>query len=424
MHFWQILLATSLFIVFYNYAGYAIIAWALTALRKVKRAASPEPPAGDPNSIFQPPISFIVAAYNEEECIREKIANSLQQQYPPEKIEYIFVTDGSTDRTPGIISEYPAIRLLHKDQRSGKSAAVNRAVAHAQHNILIFSDANTVLNTDAVAYIVRHYRDPQTGGVAGEKKVVPPGKDSNSPGADRDNGEGNSPGGGEGAYWKYESRLKKIDSAFYSVVGAAGELFSVRKDLYVPLEDSVILDDFVLSLRVAQKGYRIRYEPQACATELPSFSIADEQKRKIRIAAGGFQAMKMLGPLLKFWRQPALSFLYISHRVLRWTLSPLCLLLALIANIALVAGSSADVSLAGHTDPQWPAQTLLACQILFYSLALTGWLMTRGHRRQPKAVKLSYYFVFMNISVIRGFLRWLKGGQPASWEKARRAQTV
>jgi biofilm PGA synthesis N-glycosyltransferase PgaC len=263
--------------------------------------------------------------------------------------------------------------------------------------------------------------------VAGEKKVIPPGKDRNNPGKDcnipgkdGDNTDGDSPGGGEGAYWKYESRLKKIDSAFYSVVGAAGELFSVRKDLYVPLEDSVILDDFVLSLRIAQKGYRILYEPQACATELPSFSIADEEKRKIRIAAGGFQAMKMLASLLKFWRQPALSFLYISHRVLRWTLSPLCLLLALIANIAIVV----NTALVGQPGGQLPAQILLACQIVFYSLALTGWAMTRGNRQQPKAVRLSYYFVFMNISVIRGFLRHLKGGQSASWEKARRAQTV
>jgi len=429
MHFWQYLLAISFFIVFYNYAGYALIAYALTALRR----RHPEKTEAE-MAPFTPPISFIVAAYNEEECILEKIVNCLEQDYPAEKIEFIFVTDGSSDRTPEIVSHNPAVRLLHEDQRKGKSAAMNRAVGAACHNILIFSDANTVLNKGAVSNIARHYREEQTGGVAGEKKVIPPGQQLYTPGGESHNAPGgkdhniaggrdqnisggkdhNSPGGGEGAYWKYESRLKKIDSAFYSVVGAAGELFSVRKELYVPLEDSVVLDDFVLSLRVAEKGYRIRYEPEACATELPSFSIKDEQKRKIRIAAGGFQAMKMLGSLLKFWRQPALSFLYISHRVLRWTLSPLCFILALIANGVLVL----------QPDHGRLADVLLAGQILFYSLALAGWVLMQQNKRQPKAVKLAYYFVFMNISVIRGFFRYLNGGQKATWEKARRAQAV
>jgi biofilm PGA synthesis N-glycosyltransferase PgaC len=421
MHFWQYLLATSFFIVFYNYAGYALIAYTLTALRR----RHPEKTQAEMTP-FTPSISFIVAAYNEEECIGEKIVNCLEQDYPAEKIEFIFVTDGSSDRTPEIVSRYPAVRLLHEDQRKGKSAAMNRAVGAARHNILIFSDANTVLNKAAISNIARHYREKQTGGVAGEKKVIPPGRPLNTPGGESHNGSGdkvhnisggqdhNGPGGGEGAYWKYESRLKKIDSAFYSVVGAAGELFSVRKELYVPLEDSIVLDDFVLSLRVAEKGYRIRYEPEACATELPSFSIEDEQKRKIRIAAGGFQAMKMLGSLLKFWRQPALSFLYISHRVLRWTLSPLCFILALIANGVLVL----------QPDHGRLVEVLLAGQLLFYSLALAGGVLMQQNKRQPKAVKLAYYFVFMNISVIRGFFRYLKGGQKATWEKARRAQAV
>jgi poly-beta-1,6-N-acetyl-D-glucosamine synthase len=408
MHFWQILLALSFLIVFYNYAGYALIAYTLTALRNRLGSHRPKQTAGADAPPFTPTVSFIVAAYNEEGCIREKIENCMQQVYPADKLEFVFVTDGSTDQTPAIIAQFPAIRLLHLDKRSGKSAAMNRAVRSCNNNVLIFSDANTVLNADAIANIARHYEDRQVGGVAGEKKVIPAGQDPDSP------------GGGEGAYWKYESLLKKIDSAFYSVVGAAGELFSVRKELYIPLEDTVVLDDFVLSLRVAEKGYRIRYEPGACATELPSFSIRDEQKRKIRIAAGGFQAMKMLGSLLLFWRQPALSFLYISHRVLRWTLSPLCLLLALIANIALVLHAPDDLP----ARSLLPYQVLLACQALFYSLAFTGWALTKGNRQQPKAVKLSYYFVFMNISVYKGFFRYLKGGQSAAWEKARRAQAV
>jgi len=414
MIFWEYLLAISLFIVFYNYAGYAIIADVLTRLRG-RRYGSRAGETGE-----RPSVTFIVAAYNEEDCIEQKILNCLEQNYPPGRIEFLFVTDGSTDRTPEIVRRYPSVRLLHEPSRNGKSAAMNRAVGIATNEILIFSDANTLLNADATANITRHYADEKTGGVSGEKKVILPSGNKHA-------GNTDSPGGGEGAYWKYESRLKKIDSDFYSVVGAAGELFSLRRTLYVPLEKSVILDDFVLSLRVALQGYRIQYEPEAYAMELPSFSLEDERKRKVRIAAGGFQSIWMLSPLLAFWRQPALSYLYISHRVLRWAASPFCLVVALVANALLVlpgnrpAGEPLTASAGWWNGLNGP---LFAGQLLFYGLALTGWALLRLGRHQPKAVKLPYYFVFMNISVIRGFFRFLRGGQSSSWEKARRVQAA
>lgn len=391
MYFWVALLFISIFIICYNYAGYAVIAMALNKLKKRGPAAAF--PAGD----SLPSVSFIVAAYNEEDCIREKILNSLDQDYPAGKVEWLFITDGSTDNTAGIIGEYPSIQLLHDPRRGGKSAALNRAVQHASHDILIFSDANTVLNKLAIKHIARHYADPQTGGVAGEKKVLA------AAGADE-------VGAGEGLYWKYESFLKKIDSECYSVVGAAGELFSVKKELFERLDDNIILDDFVVSLKVAQKGRRVIYEPDAFATELPSFSLHDESKRKVRIAAGGFQAMWLLRGLLCFWRHPRLSFLYISHRVLRWTLTPLCLILALIANTVLV-----------YTTDHWFYQLLLIGQALFYGGALAAkFSPSLGARFKP--FKLCYYFVFMNVSVIQGFFRFLGRRQSGVWEKARRQQ--
>ena len=389
---WEYLFWISCFLVFYNYAGYAVIVFLLNSFKKNN--------ADRENTSYLPTVSFIVAAFNEEGFIEQKIINSTRQDYPPEKIEFIFITDGSTDRTPEIVQSNPAIILLHSIQRKGKSAAINRAVLTARNNILIFSDANTFLNKDATKNIAKHYRDSAIGGVAGEKKIITAGKDVSQTGTT------------EGAYWKYESFLKKLDASFYSVVGAAGELFSLRKELFDPIADNVILDDFVLSLKVAQKGFRIAYEPDAYAMELPSFSLKEEQKRKIRIAAGGFQAIKMLWPLLLFWKQPRLSFLYISHRVLRWTLSPLCLVIIFVSNIVI------SVKIGGAFY-----NTCLTLQVIFYALALAG-SFSGPKIKGFKIPRLCSYFVFMNISVFLGFVRFLRGKQPAKWEKARRSEPV
>lgn len=387
MQIWQIIFFTGVFILFYNYFGYAIIAKIFLLFRQ---------PVGHINKDYKPTVSFIVAAYNEEDFIEKKIKNSLEQDYPAGLIEYIFVTDGSSDNTPELIASFPQIQLLHTPERRGKSAAVNRAVEMAKNEILIFSDANTLLNKEAVKQIAFHYADANTGGVAGEKKVI---AGFNSTGELSEN---------EGLYWKYESALKKIDSDFYSVVGAAGELFSVRKELYKPIHSSVILDDFVISLKIAEQGKRIVYEPGAFACEEPSFSIAEEQKRKVRIAAGGFQAITMLRSLFQFWKHPKLFFLYFSHRVLRWTLSPLSLLLILVANIVLVIADIHKMYI-----------LFLALQALFYGAALLAHFSTAA-LRYFKFIKIPYYFVFMNLAVYAGFFRFLKGSQSAAWEKAKR----
>ena len=312
---------------------------------------------------------------------------------------FLFIADGSTDKTTEIIKQYPQIKLLFQPQRKGKSAALNRAVLSTNNDILIFTDSNTILNRDATKNIIRHYADPKIGGVAGEKKVI------------RNSETGDQTGLSEGIYWKYESNLKKIDSEFYSVVGAAGEIFSVRKKLYENIPDSVILDDFIITLTVAQKGFRVIYEPDAFAIELPSFSLTDERKRKIRIAAGGFQAIGILRALLAFWKQPKLSFLYISHRVLRWTLSPICLFLAFISNLIL------SLSLDGYIF-----KICFFFQLTFYTLALIGSI--KKINTKSKIFNIAYYFVFMNICVVLGFFRFLKGKQPVTWEKAKRAQST
>jgi cellulose synthase/poly-beta-1,6-N-acetylglucosamine synthase-like glycosyltransferase len=389
MLFWKFVLWISCAIVFYNYAGYALIILVLNRFKKKEPVV--------PNEYF-PSVSFIVAAYNEEDCIEKKVQNSLEQIYPANKIEFIFITDGSTDATPDIVQNYPSIRLLHSNDRKGKSAALNRAVESANNEILIFSDANTTLNKEACLYISKHYFDVLVGGVAGEKKVIAlSGNDQNAASS-------------EGIYWKYESVLKKLDSDFHTVVGAAGELFSVRRNLYEAVSPDVILDDFIISMKIAQAGYRIVYEPNAYAMELPSFSINDEKKRKVRISAGGFQAMTMLRDALFFWKHSKFSFLYISHRVLRWTLSPLCLILILLSSLILAILS---------VNPLY--KIVLFAQVIFYSGALI-YSLAPGLGKRFSLLKPAYYFSFMNISVFQGFFKFIRKKQSAAWEKAKRAE--
>jgi poly-beta-1,6-N-acetyl-D-glucosamine synthase len=393
MIFWKCLFIAGLGILFFNYAGYALFIYPFVLIKRKKRKGK------NPVTDNLPHLSFIVAAYNEESCIRAKLENSLQQVYPESHIEFIFITDGSSDKTPLIVKEYSKVKLLHQTERAGKTNAINRAVAAASGEIVVFSDANTQLNKEACLHIAKHFADPKIGGVAGEKKVV-----------ERFENEDTSVGS-EGLYWKYESFLKKIDSDFYSVVGAAGELFSLRKCLYEPVSNNVILDDFVLSMKAAQKGYRIIYEPAAYAKELPSLSSAEEQKRKIRIGAGGYQAIVMLGTLFQFWKHPALFYLYFSHRLLRWAVSPYMLITCFFSNLVLVLVYNAGTFYS----------FMLAAQAVFYLIALRGFLR-REHPGKSGLVKICYYFVFMNFSVIRGLIRYLRGSQSSSWEKSKRRE--
>jgi len=380
----------SLGIIFYTYIGYGLIISLVNCINRLFRHDEPIE-----MEYFEPTVTLVVAAYNEEDCIHQKIENCLELDYPDEKLDIIFITDGSTDSSYNIISKYSRVRLLHLPERRGKSAALNRAMRYVDTTLVIFCDANTILGRDSIKMIVKHYSDPRIGGVSGEKRVL---KQSD-----------NDPAGeGEGFYWKYESWLKRMDSGFYSVVGAAGELFSLRTSLYSPIDDSVILDDFVISMNVALLGYRVVYEPLAYASEMPSENIREEQKRKVRISAGGFQAMVLLKEVFNIFKFPILGFQFISHRVLRWTIAPICLLLIFVL--------SGIVSL--EANDFWFSIFFLG-QILFYVFAWLGHFFSKK-RRMVKVFYIPYYFVFMNIAVVLGFWRFYRGAQSVLWEKARR----
>lgn len=382
---------TSLFIVFYTFFGYGILLFFLVKLRTLILGKRKLPDNGG----IWPTLTVIVAAYNEEDFIIEKIKNTLSLNYPADKVTYVFVTDGSNDRTPELIAGFPQIKLMHRPERKGKIAAMHRAMQEVSSEITIFTDANTILNNDALVNICRHYKDISVGAVSGEKRVnIEDVEDATA---------------GEGFYWKYESKLKTWDSELYSVVGAAGELFSIRTRLYEPIPPDTILDDFMISMLIAKKGYRIVYEPKAYATENGSENVKEELKRKIRIAAGGIQSIVRLQSLLNPFGNFVLSFQYISHRVLRWTVTPYLMMLAFVANCLIMLNPFAPVIYL----------VLLLCQVGFYSLSILGWIFEKREIR-IKALFIPYYFCMMNYAVVAGIRRYMAGSQSAVWEKAKR----
>ncbi|WP_295797350.1 glycosyltransferase family 2 protein [Mucilaginibacter sp.] len=381
----------SFFIVFYTFAGYGIF---LYFLIKIKRAVKGRPLIPVTDNATLPDCTLVVAAYNEESYMEDKIANCLKLNYPEGKLKLLFVTDGSSDKTPEIISTYPQVQLLHQPRRAGKIAAVHRAMEYVTTKIAVFTDANTFLNADAIINICRHYADKTVGCVAGEKRVQ---MDENA----------DASAAGEGFYWKYESALKKWDSELYSVVGAAGELFSVRKSLYQDVPADTVLDDFMISMLIAAKGYRIVYEPEAYAIENASENVSEELKRKIRIAAGGIQSILRLPQLFNPFKFPVLSFQYVSHRVLRWTVTPFLLILIFVLNAFL--------------PRTFLYNSIFVAQILFYFLAFLGFIMEKRQIR-IKALFVPYYFCVMNYAVLMGIIRYFTTKQSAVWEKAQRKQ--
>lgn len=385
----EILFWFGILTIFYAYVGYGILLWLIVKLKRVLNPKKVNFKEG-----FEPEVAFIVPCYNESSIIEEKLKNCLSLDYPKDKLMIIFITDGSNDGTPQMVEQFPEVTLLHENQRRGKAAAENRVMKYVEAPIVIFSDANTMLPVNAVKELIKYYADPTVGAVSGEKRVV-------------SSTEASASSAGEGLYWKYESFLKRFDAELLTIVGAAGELFSFRKELFTPLEEDTILDDFILSLRIAGKGFRVLYEPKAYAMETASVSVKEEMKRKVRICAGGWQSMERLAYLLNPFNHFTLTFQYISHRVLRWSIAPLFLFLLIPINLYLLTSGKEIYFLTA------------VGQTLFYILALLGYYFENKKIRY-KLLFVPYYFFIMNLSVILGFIRYLKGSQSAAWERAQR----
>lgn len=391
----EVLFWSSAVIVGYTYLGYGLLQWVVLKLRaRFGKPLSPPPTFGP---VEWPAVTVLIAAYNEADLIAAKIENTLALDYPADKLHLLFVTDGSTDETPQLVARYPQVQLLHQPERRGKIAAVQRAMPLVKTPITVNSDANTFLNREALYELVRWFADPQVGAVAGEKRVWSATVDQAS-------------AAGEGLYWKYESWLKKQDAALGTVVGAAGELFAIRTELFERIPSDTIIEDFYQTMRVAQRGFRVAYAPAAYASENASADVGEEIKRKIRIAAGGFQAMGRLLPLLNPWRYGSLTFQYVSHRVLRWTAAPLALPLLLLSNLLLATTSTFYA-------------TILAAHLAFYAIALIGYF-TRNRPLRLKGFTVPFYFVMMNWCVYLGFIKFLRKNQSVVWDKAKRAAPV
>jgi len=373
----QIFFWLGLFLIGFTYLGYGIVVALLLKL-KGKYIQPKEDLADDE----LPDVTLLIAAYNEVDILADKIANCKELNYPNDKLDILFVTDGSSDGSDVFLQRQGGIRVLHHPERRGKIAAIKRSMKVINSEITIFTDANTFLNPGAIRRLTRDFQDKSVGAVAGEKRVI---------------SQGDASSDGEGLYWKYESFLKKQDSQLYSVVGAAGELYAIRTELYHDVPADTILDDFMHTLLIAKDGHRVTYAPDAIAEEHGSANVGEELKRKIRICAGGFQSMGRLLPLLNIFKYGFLSFQYIGHRVLRWTLAPMFLPIVLLLNIYLVSQQT-----------HWIYNILLLGQFLFYSLALLGYIY-RTKKIHIPGFFAPYYFVIMNYSVFAGFIRFMKG---------------
>lgn len=364
----------------YHYLGYPLIVVIISRMRPTERRIAAQ----------EPSITLVIAAYNEEGVIREKLMNSMELDYPREKLHIVVVADGSTDKTSLIAAEFAAcgVRTMFEPRRRGKSHALNRAVATSPAEIVVFSDANNVFSHDALRWLVRVLSQPLVGGVSGTKRIVENASRSASL--------------GDSLFWRYESMIKRAESRLGGTVAADGEIFAIRRELYRPIPPEVINDDAFLTLAIVLQGYAVGYEPFATATEEASISIAEDFRVKVRMVSGGYQFLAM------YWRALAgtgwFAFKFASHKILRW-LMPLVLLGLLV------------ISMLRSGD--WPYASLLMAQGLFYGLAAVG-AVVPAIRQASRLVYVPFYFTTMNLAAFVGLVKFLRGRQSVLWSKAAR----
>ncbi len=387
-----VLVLGALFLLLHTYVLYPLCLIALDALQQARgnlrylllgqeRRAPPSPTLPD--------VTLVIAAYNEETCIGQKIANSLALDYPRERLEIVVGSDGSTDGTDAIVRGCPDSRVrLSTAERAGKTSVLNRCIPQARGDIVVLTDANTLLAPDAIRRLVRPFSDPDVGAVCGQLRLFNPRVREYE----------------ESAYWKYESLLKLYEGKRGAVMGANGGLYAIRRRLFDRLAPETIVDDFVIPMRILSRGFRVMYEPEAVAREETTEDYAREFGRRARIAAGNFQSLRMLRGLLAPSAGFA-SFAFWSHKVLRWC-APALMAVVFFGSALLLA------------SPLFRA--LFATQLVFYLLALVGRMaVLRGAPR--RVASFAYYFVTMNWAMVVGFWRFLRNAQRATWDRTTRA---
>ena len=385
----------SMALVFYTFFGYGILLYIILKIKRIFSNSKQNDKAGLAE-VEMPPMTLMICAWNEADIIVEKMENIRHLNYPKEQLTVMWVTDGSDDNSNDLLQQYPEVTLVYSPERRGKAAAMQHGLRENTNELVVFTDANTMLCADALREIAVQFQDPRVGCVAGEKRVAA-------------RQEGQTAAEGEGLYWRYESTLKRWDSELYSAMGAAGELFAVRMSAYQPAPSNALLDDFMMSMLILKQGYRIAYTSKAYAMEYGSANMAEESKRKRRIAAGGLQSVWWLRSLMNPLKRPCVAFQFVSHRVLRWSITPFALMALIPLNVALVWMKAGTVY-----------NVVWLLQLLFYLAATAGYLLERKGRKN-KLLYVPYYFLFMNLNVFLGIAYLRTHKSSGTWEKSKRA---
>ena len=350
----KVLFWICLFLVVYTYVGYGVLLWLLVKLKRLFKGKAA--PLAMPQEDSLPHVTFLVCAFNEQDVVEMKMENTRQLDYPKNKLHIMWVTDGSTDNTNNLLKTYEDVEIVYSPERRGKTAALNHGLSKVTSEITVMTDANTLVNRESLRNIILLFQDPKVGCVAGEKRILV-------------RQDGKTAAQGEGLYWRYESTLKMLDSELYCIA----------------------------------------YAPEAYAMEYGSADLYEESKRKRRIAAGGLQSSWWLRHMMNPFRRFIVAFQFVSHRVLRWTITPFALMALIPLNVLLVFMNAGTI------------YTLLwILQVIFYLAAFCGYYMEQ-HGKKSKLLYVPYYFLFMNLNVFYG-ISYLKSHQHAgTWEKAKRA---
>jgi len=371
-------------VILYAYVGYPMVIWVLARL-----LGRTDNPKAVPDHDL-PTISVLIAAYNEDTIIQQRILNALALDYPVDKLEIAIATDGCTDRTADVVRRYTAqdIRLVEYPERRGKATVLNDSIPRLRGEIVILSDANTFTDADAARQLVRWFNDSDVGAVCGRLILIDPVSGRNA----------------DGVYWKYETFLKRCEGRLGALLGANGGIYAIRRSAFQPISADTIVDDFVLPLEARLRtGCRIVFDATAVAREDTAAHVGAEFHRRARIGAGGFQSVGRLWRLLDP-RQGWVAFTFLSHKVLRW-LCPFFLVALLASNLALA--------------PHPLFLAALAAQVVFYSIsAMMAIVPVRQKALKP--LLLATMFTGMNLALMVGFWRWLSGTQSGAWRRTSR----
>jgi cellulose synthase/poly-beta-1,6-N-acetylglucosamine synthase-like glycosyltransferase len=367
----------------YAYVGYpALIS---VAARLFGRSAEPRAATADEDL---PHVSLLIAAHNEEAVIDARVRNALATDYPAEKLEIVVASDGSSDATAAIVRRYASrgVRLLHDPQRKGKAATINAVIPQLSGEIIVLSDANTDVDPAAIRRLAHWFADPAIGAVCGRLVLT----------------DAATGGNADGIYWRYETFLKRCEGRLGALLGANGAIYAIRRELFVPIPPTTIIDDFVIPLLSKLKnGGAIVYESSATACEETAPDVRSEFRRRARIGAGGFQAIGLLWRLSDP-RRGWIALAFVSHKVLRWC-----------GPFFMLGSAIASACLSRHAF----YRQALMFQAGFYAVSLAGALWPA---RSPRLLRVAQLFTGMNAALLVGFWRWWNGAQGATWQPTAR----